>query len=211
MSLGGGLFFGSDFGGGAKYEGTDAATIGHDEHVTPVYGMGVHTFFDYQYVEAGLSLFFGGGAWGPKKDGEISESVKWDASITSINIDVLGKYPMEYSDKISWFPIFGLGYHIVVAGKGGTKTTGEIEFDGGVGDGVIPKAIEFSALWFKFGGGVDYAISDKLYARGELLYGIRLANGYENNILTNEDKMFVSGKARLGHGIKIRAGVGYYL
>jgi hypothetical protein len=117
---------------------------------------------------------------------------------------------MEHSDKISWFPVFGLGYHIVFAGKGGTKTTGEIEFDGVGGD--IPKAVELSALWFKFGGGVDYAISDKIYARGELLYGIRLANSYESDIMTNGNIInFANGNPRLGHGLMIRAGVGYYL
>jgi hypothetical protein len=210
MSAGGGLFFGSDFGGGANYSGNNADIIGYNQFATPLYGWGLHAFFDYEYVETGLSFYWGGGRWNQIDDD--GKTPIHDASTFSINIDVLGKYPVDIMEKMRGFPILGLGYHMVLWGEGGlTKSWGGAEaFDGGKG---VPKAFDLSALWIKFGGGFDYTISDRIYIRPELTYGIRLTNGYESNTLAKENGISegVSGDPRLGHGLMIRVGVGYYL
>jgi hypothetical protein len=214
MSAGGGLFFGGDFGGGANYTGSDADIIGYDQFVAPLYGWGLHAFFDYEYLEAGLSFYWGGGRWSQIKGSD--KTPIHDASTFSINIDALGKYPVDIMENMRGFPILGFAYHIVLWGEGGlTKSWGGAEaFDG---KGGAPKAFDLSALWIKFGGGIDYAVSERIYIRPELTYGIRLANSYESNVLSKEIKVDentvrgANGNPRLGHGLTLRAGVGYYL
>jgi hypothetical protein len=215
MSAGGGLFFGSDFGGGANYSGDDPINDTYDQKVTPLYGLGFHAFFDYEYVEAGLSLHWGGGKWEDKKDGKPVVNTGRSASVMSINIDALGKYPVDVMENLKAFPLLGLGYHIAVSGKYETRNfEPEENFDGKGGN---PNAIDLSALWIKFGGGLDYALGDRLYLRPELTYGIRLSNGYESNTLTKVTKIDentergANGDPRLGHGLMVRVGVGYYL
>ena len=67
-----------------------------------------------------------------------------------------------------------------------------------------PKASDFNTLWFKFGGGLDYDLSETMFLRSSLLYGIRLSNKIEKDW---ED----GGDTRLGHGLDIRVGVGFRL
>jgi hypothetical protein len=70
---------------------------------------------------------------------------------------------------------------------------------------------DFSALWFKFGGGVDYLLTPQIYLRFEALYGLRLPNKAENDLVDLFDDMGASSDAKslLGHGLTIKAAVGY--
>jgi hypothetical protein len=69
---------------------------------------------------------------------------------------------------------------------------------------------DFSALWFKLGGGVDFSFTDHIYLRGGLLYGLRLPNKYENDTKDLYDKMpGVDVKTLLGHGLEVKIAVGY--
>jgi hypothetical protein len=69
---------------------------------------------------------------------------------------------------------------------------------------------DLNALWFKFGGGLDYSFSDRVYLRGEALYGLRLSNKFEDDLV---DYLKYEGATSvdtlLGHGIEIKAAIGY--
>jgi opacity protein-like surface antigen len=67
---------------------------------------------------------------------------------------------------------------------------------------------DFSALWFKLGGGLDYDITNNIYLHSEALYGLRLANKVENDM---KDSIPDSAdpKTRLGHGLNVKLAVGY--
>jgi hypothetical protein len=71
---------------------------------------------------------------------------------------------------------------------------------------------DFSALWFKFGGGLDFAFMQKLYLRLEALYGIRLANTLEKDMKDMVEDLpgaDVEVKNLLGHGLTAKLAVGY--
>jgi hypothetical protein len=53
--------------------------------------------------------------------------------------------------------------------------------------------------------GGDFNLSDKLYVRGELLYGIRLKNKFEKDIEETAGLF----ETKMGHGPTVKIGVGY--
>jgi opacity protein-like surface antigen len=145
-----------------------------------------------------LGIFGGGG------DSEVKTSFgssTEDFSFMGLDIGVLGKYPFTISEKLSVFPLLGITYRVALSVKSG----GEKSDDPG----------DNSALWFKFGGGLDYALTEKLYLRGSLLYGIRLANKFEKDLedsykaLGSGLGMDVSTKTLRGHGLEVKIAVGY--
>jgi hypothetical protein len=59
---------------------------------------------------------------------------------------------------------------------------------------------------------VDYALTDALYLRGSLLYGIRLASKFEKDL---DDLMKAAAGGidchdpKQGHGLTVKAAIGY--
>jgi opacity protein-like surface antigen len=185
LSAGAGGFIGGDFGGGVKVDSSSLET--------PYFGGGVYAFFDATYAELSLGFFGGGGKMKPAE-------IDW--SIMSLNIGLLGKYPVSIDSKLLVFPLLGIDYQIVTSSK--DKDGNDLKFgeDSGPGD--------FSALWFKLGGGLDFAVAEKLYLRFEALYGIRLANKFENDYVKDYKDMGSDDvTTRLGHGLTAKLAVGY--
>jgi hypothetical protein len=122
-----------------------------------------------------------------------------------LDIELLGKYPFAISEQLSVFPLLGVKYRAMLSVKdedGDTVKNVEGDKDDASGD--------FSALWFKLGGGVDFSITEQLYVRGALSYGLRLANTYENDYVDLAEKNGVTDvKTLLGHGLEIKVAVGY--
>ncbi|MDR1148219.1 MAG: outer membrane beta-barrel protein [Spirochaetaceae bacterium] len=183
LSAGAGALIGGDFGGGVKATGS--------EFKTPYFGGGGFLFFDATYAELSFGILGGGGKWG----GDDTEN----ATITNLNIGLLGKYPFAINEKLSVFPLLGIDYQITVSAKIDGE---EYKHDGDDSPG------DFSALWFKLGGGLDYDITSNLYLRGELLYGLRLANKAENDMKDGIPDG-ADPKTRLGHGLNVKIAVGY--
>jgi opacity protein-like surface antigen len=150
---------------------------------TPYFGGGGFAFFDATYAELSVGVLGGGGKW----------SSDYSASVMNLNISVLGKYPIAVGGKLSVFPLLGIDFQAALS----VKVDGE-EHD---------KPEEFSALWFKLGGGLDYAITGNLYLRFEALYGIRLENEAEKN--TKKDNDGVDVTTLLGHGLTAKLAVGF--
>jgi opacity protein-like surface antigen len=187
LSAGGGALIGGDFGGGIEYDGGKSKT--------PYFGGGVFLFFDATYGELSLGFLAGGGKWGDDDDTK-------PATITNLNIGLLGKYPFAINKQLSIFPLLGIDYQITVAQKLDGTTHQNKDGDDAPGD--------FSALWFKFGVGTDFDITSNLYLRGEVLYGFRLTSKAEKDTKDMFEAMGQSDvKPLLGHGLDVKIAVGY--
>jgi len=201
LSAGGGAFFGSDFGGGFK-----ASMMGESMSVeTPYFGGGVYGFFDLTYAELSIGYFMGQGkmkAKGMSDDGDDSSET---SKLQSLNFGVLLKYPFQISEKFTIFPLLGIDYQSVLSAKIDGKDIDEYT------EGEF-KAKDFSALWFKFGAGADLSLTDQIYLRLNLLYGIRTENKFEKDM---KDRLAIlsllGGKTEtiLGHGLTAKVAVGF--
>jgi len=187
FSAGAGGFYASDFGGGVKNGGSAAFSM-------PYNGVGVYLFFDAAYLEVFGGYSGGSGPWvsGPGVDPAV------DMRRTYLSGGIFAKYPIDVG-LARLFPIVGIDYEASmsfdISGPGGRA------YDFGAGDahaGVV------SALWFKFGGGVDFDVTERVYIRAELLYGVRTANKLENDIAGRDSDR----EANLGHGVTFRVGGG---
>jgi hypothetical protein len=194
LSAGAGGYFTSDFGGGAE-----ASFMGYTMSIkTPYAGGGGFAFFDATYAELSLGVFGGGGTM----KADMGYSMEMDMSFTGLDIGLLGKYPFTISEKLSVFPLLGITYRVVLSAE---------DEDGNEYEGIVTsgKPGDFSALWFKFGGGLDFSFTDHVFLRGEALYGLRLANDAENDIADYVSALGVDSKTLLGHGLEVKLAVGY--
>jgi opacity protein-like surface antigen len=189
FSAGVGGYITSDFGGGmeATFPG------GTMTLKMPYFGGGGFLFLDATYAELSFGFAGGGGTYTYEQTGNAGNS--GDFSFTALDIGLLGKYPFDLGSGLSVFPLLGINYRAVVA----------LSQDGVSSD----IAGDFSALWFKFGGGLDYAITNNIYLRGNLLYGIRIANKFENDQVDSTKGPGVDASTRLGHGLDVKVAVGY--
>jgi opacity protein-like surface antigen len=191
MSAGGGAFYAGGFGGGAKGSFYEDGMHIDAKIEMPFNAFGVYGFFDATYVEVSASLLFGSGSLKYTYSFmgmSMSESGP-DYSFTSLGFGLLGKYPFKINDKITLFPAVGIEYQAVLS----LKADGETQDDAG----------DFSHLWFRFGGGLDYNLTDKLYLRGTLLYGIRTVSKIEKDMA--EEGL----STNLGHGPALKVAIGY--
>ncbi|MDR0330641.1 MAG: CsgG/HfaB family protein [Chitinispirillales bacterium] len=190
FSAGGGALFSGDFGGGITWSGADGGQI-----KMPCLGGGAFLFFDAAYAEALVAYYAGGGKW---KSPNYPQNLP-DMSRSSINIGAFAKYPLAIG-KIKAFPLAGIEYEASISGKLTGEGRSDYLFDGLYGRS---KAGDLSALWVKLGGGADIDLNETAYLRAELLYGARTANAFERSEGPED-----GAKARLGHGLTIRAGAG---
>ena len=191
FSLGGGGYLTGDFGGGVRGRGNGmTGTIR-----TPYFGGGAFIFLDATFVELSLGIFGGGGTWSEDLPGvpRYTNSV----SISGLDIGLLGKYPVVMSSQLTVFPLAGINFRSMFSVR-----------DSGFGR--LPHSSDFSALWFKLGGGLDYFFTDHIFLRGQVLYGFRVRNRVERDAVNYFNRYpGVSARARLGQGPTIRFAVGY--
>jgi hypothetical protein len=194
LRAGAGGYFTSDFGGGAEVSSGGTYSI-----KTPYAGGGGFAFFDATFAE--LSLGFFGGGIKIETNGSSEED---DMSVMGLDIGLLGKCPFTLNEKLSVFPLLGISYRLMLSVKDENGDQYQ-NFDGDDAPG------DFSALWFKLGGGLDFSFTDQIYLSGGLLYGLRLANTFEKDLvdLLSKDLSDVDPKALLGHGLEAKIAVGY--
>ncbi|MDR1301782.1 MAG: outer membrane beta-barrel protein [Treponema sp.] len=194
LSAGVGGYFTSDFGGGVKGSSGGYTISGK----TPYAGGGGFAFFDATFMELSLG-FWGGGSTFTMESG--GGTVETDLSVMGLDIGLLGKYPLAVNEKLSVFPLLGITYRIMLS----VKNEDGDQLKNSDGDDA---AGDFSALWFRLGAGVDYSFTDQVYVRGGLLYGLRLANKFENDYVDTIPSA-ADPKTLLGHGLEIKIAVGY--
>jgi hypothetical protein len=182
LSVGAGGLFASDFGGGVKEDSSG------DAIKMPSYGGGGFAFFDATYAELAVSFIYGAG-----KYDEPNQAIQ-NYSVMNLGFSLLGKYPFSIG-KLSVFPLVGVEYRRTLSVK---------DEDGNEADGLDPG--DLSALWFQAGGGADFALTDKFFLRGSLLYGLRLPNKCEDDMAKDGGPGI---SPRLGHGLTVKIAVGY--
>jgi hypothetical protein len=187
MSVGGGVYLASDFGGGVKVKvsGFDAT------QKYPYFGVGAFGFFEpFPYLDVSAGFFYGFGTIETSGGGT---SVKIDGTYSALDIGVTGKFPIAVSDALSVYPALSIVFR--------SFTTMEAK-------GNTYDASDMSAFWASLGGGLDYSLDEKLYIRVNLLYGARLSSSLEDKLIKAYGG---TGETMLGHGLTFRAGVGYRL
>jgi len=192
MSFGAGGFFAGDFGGGITWKSGERLA-------TPYTGGGGYMFFDAVYLEAFAGYFMGGGQW--ESDDAKTQKLPDDARRVCLNVGAFVKYPVGVGKSIKAFPLLGVDYEMAISAKLKLADGGEYVFDG---EDKRYAASDLSALWVKLGGGADVGLGHTLYLRVELLYGVRMANVFENEA----SKFNADGKPTLGHGPTFKAGAG---
>jgi hypothetical protein len=218
FSIGGGVYYAGDGGGGLA----GIYTEGYDDYdeewyesweTVPWRGFGFGAFLDASYFEASIGLTFGNG--NPEERSESEQYVELEkskgikASFTGLNLSMLGKYPISLSGPLTVYPAAGFDYAVILSGEVKSRSDKE-DF----GDPGMPDAGDFNAFWLKFGFGVDYSLNDRTFIRFEPLYGIRFANEVEDDQVREIKRdSYFTGDAdpALGHGWTIKLGIGYRL
>jgi len=190
MSAGVGGSFTTAFGGGMKISSSSAS--GTIEF--PYSGGGFHAFFDFSYVEVSAGLFYGTLDMA-QTTASSSSSAKF-MDIEGLTLGLLGKYPIDLG-FMTLFPAVGIEYMIIAKGTNGNYT--------------ITDADKFNHLWIKFGVGADFSITEQIYIRGTVLYGIRFESKFESDLrdIYNNYGYYDNVDSLLGHGIQIKFAVGY--
>jgi hypothetical protein len=197
ISAGAGAAMTFGFGGGVEWPGGERVAM-------PYSAIGGYLFFDAVFAELAFGFATGSGQW-TSENSESRDALPY-MTRTYINIGVFGKYPLIMR-RATLFPLLGFDYEYVVSGgikfaEGGD----EAKLDGGDGK---PEASTLSNFWFKLGAGVDFAVSRNIYLRGELIYGLRGANGFEQYCVDEKPEEVRSElKTKAGSGLSIKIGVG---
>jgi hypothetical protein len=193
FSLGAGGYFTSDFGGGVDSTIWLSTKVFLDSVKTPYVGGGGFIFADARYVTLSLGIFGGSGTQKTEYSRDDSSmNNEYDLSYTGLDIGLWGKFPFEPSSKFAVFPLLGIKYRAMLSVKG------ESGYESSSPD-------DYSALWFQLGGGFDYDIYKSLYIRTEALYGLRITNKVEKDMVELYDDV----EPAIGHGLEIKIAVGY--
>jgi hypothetical protein len=153
-----------------------------------------------------VAVHGGGGTFAYEwNQNQMSNKQDEDISTVNLNIGLLGKYPFAIKNKLSLFPLLGIDYQICLSAK--DEDGDELDFYGN-------KAGDLSALWFKFGVGLDVALTEKLYLSFEALMGIRPPNAFEKDMKDRFEDYFtgdvdVKVDETIAGGMSAKLAVGY--
>jgi hypothetical protein len=177
-------------------------------------------FFDAHYVEFSVLIQGGNGAYSEKMS--FSSSSLSDGSgtgyETSLGFSLMGKYPFSINEKLTWFPLLGLEYHIALIQRRKPedyplydRQNGSLGVDRDKNDKSYPLSA-WNSLWINIGAGLDHNIYGPLFLRYELLFGFRLPTVYETGALELvKDQMDVENPSLSGltGGPSLKIGLGY--
>ncbi|MCL1992089.1 MAG: hypothetical protein FWG66_03985 [Spirochaetes bacterium] len=211
LSVGVGGMFTSDFGGGIEISAWGGGSVGITE-TSPYFGGGGFVFLDMFFAQLSLG-FFGAGGTDVWSSGDLSLDL-WDQSLVGMDIGLMGKFPIAVSPQMTVFPLLGIVYRLVLSGSR-SGSFDDLSWSVDFGDEGMPDASDFNALWFRLGGGLDFSFNQNMFLRTTLTYGIRLANNFENDRVSETERDFsgtdVSVSTRLGHGLDFTVGIGFRL
>ena len=178
-------------------------------------------FFDATYGVASVIIKGGNNSFSEDMIVDVSSlgGTSGTGNELSLGFSLAGKYPLIINEKITWFPMLGIEYHIALIQRrsaGGLvydRTDGIFMEDRDKNDKPYPLSV-WNSWWINIGAGLDYNISDVLFLRGELLFGFRLPTRYELGALkVIEDKMNIKNPSLAGltGSPSLKIGVGYRL
>jgi opacity protein-like surface antigen len=171
-------------------------------------GGGAYAYFDATYVELTVGLLSRKGFsksytkyGGVKTETEIK--LEDSPTITTVELGLFGKYPIAINDKVSFFPLLGIDYQMMVSykDKDGNDLLKVLKLIG------IDKN-DMNSLWLKAGVGLDFSFTDAIYLRLETLYGIKFDSKYEKDA---RDSVKDEGAKfdYLTHGLTARLAIGF--
>ncbi|MDR2786040.1 MAG: hypothetical protein LBB83_09020 [Treponema sp.] len=109
-------------------------------------GGGGFAFLDATFAELSVGYAYGRTTIRTETGGQ---TTKDSDTLSVLDVDLLGKYPINLG-RISLFPLFGVNYQHAFSP-------------------------DDENIWrIRFGGGMDYKFTEKLYLRGQALFGVRL-------------------------------------
>jgi hypothetical protein len=178
--------------GGNLAVGWDSFKRSDLESATTTTGGGFYAFLDATYVEADIGLLFGS----RKLKGSYETyfgRVSWEddgANVSILTLGLYGKYPIDLGG-FTLFPILGIQLDVGLSAE-----------DDGVKYESEDVADLLNRFWIKFGVGADFNLSEQLYLRPSILYGI--------NFGTKLGRDF-DAESAFYHGLDIRVALGFRL
>ena len=175
-------------------------------------------FFDAAYAELSVLIQGGYNSYTEKMTDLPAEN--GTGSEISLGFSLLGKYPFNINETISWFPMLGVEYQIAL--KQRRKPDDGVEYNRSNGKGNSATDVDkngnsyplsaFNSFWIDVGAGLDYNFTGSLFLRTELLFGFRLPTSYEMGALEMAKKSFNIDNPKL-RGLtgspNIKIGIGY--
>jgi opacity protein-like surface antigen len=165
-------------------------------------------FMEIPWLEFSLSL-----QGGNNKYRELMAAVSGEESIFGRNeagtgrelmcgLSLLGKYPFRLNGRLTVFPLAGLEYQFALweyrkqnGFRGYDRTDGIRETNA---KGRAYTLSMWNSLFVDIGGGLDYALSPRLFLRTELLCGFRLQTFYEVDGLEKVKTLVKARDPKLG-------------
>jgi hypothetical protein len=209
--------FGSEFGGGLEGSASGLEVTLSGKHEISYFTMSPCFFFDVTYLELSVGTLLGWGKSTTTWSGAgfpLPPDEELSITAMSLTVGALGKYPIEVNDRITVFPLAGIGYQMYSSVD--DKDWETVRYDNGK-----PVARDMDALWFRLGIGMDVGVSGSaVYARLAALYGVRLATKYEKDLKDAYEKVLepykdaggaVDVQTVRGHGLTVRIAFGYRL
>ena len=151
----------------------------------PIIGGGFYGFYDATYAMAKAGMFIGGQA---ERDTSVI--------LTFFSLGLLGKYPIDLG-SFTLFPMVGFEYNLFMSAK--MSAEGEsLKFSrSDMGDDAPDMLI------LQAGVGADFNITDNIYLRPSLLWGIDLSRN------TGEKAIKTAGGSVFKHKLDVGIAVGY--
>jgi len=139
----------------------------------PIIGGGFYAFFDATYAMAKVGMFIGGNS--QETDLGIFEKWKTKNSATYFSLGLLGKYPIDLG-IFTLFPMLGFEYNIFMSSKKSVEINGvTVEDESGKfkrSDAPDGHSSDFDMLILQAGVGADFNLTDNIYLRPSVLWGI---------------------------------------
>jgi hypothetical protein len=179
FSAGLGGSFSADF---FSYFLTSAGKDALDPEASAQLGGGVFAFLDAKYVEYDLGMSF-------LKDAEAG------LSMTSLEMQLIGKYPFAVGKRLTMLPLIGVDFKIVLAQNPSVEGENPVKM--------------LSNIWFKWGWGADFALTEKIYLRPRLLYGIGTSSKSQKEQTDRLNQTTKMVDQIINHGFDVGFAVGY--
>jgi opacity protein-like surface antigen len=156
----------------------------------PIVGVGFNAFFDASYVMVKFGMFIGGNS---EEEKIPYAKVFYETTYTFLSLGLLGKYPIDLGN-FTLFPMLGFEYNIFLNSKytmniGGVSSGGTIDRS----DLADDHASDLDMFILQLGLGADFNLSEQIYLRPSVLWGIDLASSEsEKTFRDNKGTIFKS-------------------
>jgi hypothetical protein len=145
-------------------------------------GCGFFVFIDVKYVEYDLGMSF-------------LQDAEADLSLTSFEMQLIGKYPIVISNRLAMLPLIGVDFKMVLAQNPSI-------------DGESPLKM-LSNVWFKWGWGADFALTERIYLRPRVFYGIGTNSKSQKKQIDHINRTTKMVEQIINHGFDVGFAVGY--